>query len=65
MSAATCPTTLPIDAADRDVGLLVDRNLDVRRNLELDQVRVTQGEHHLLAGVLGAVPEADDVEPPS
>src|SRR4051812_16792741 len=53
---------LPIDAADRDVRLLVDRDVDSWRHVEHHGVRVAKGEHDLLALHLRAVPDADDVE---
>src|SRR5918995_1481312 len=53
---------LSIDARDRDVRLLVDRNLDSRRDIEHDWVRVPQREHDLLALGFCTVSDADNVE---
>src|SRR3954468_8347658 len=53
---------LAIDAGHRDVRLLVDGDVDSRRNVEHHRVRVAQREHHLLPSDFGTVPDADDVE---
>src|SRR5262245_28138296 len=55
---------LPVDAAHRDVRLLVDRDVDPGGDVEHDRVRVAQGEHNLFALDLRAVADADDVELP-
>src|SRR5262249_16286149 len=53
---------LPIDARDRDVGLLVDRHVDALRDVEHDGVGVPERKNHLLALEFRAVADADDVE---
>src|SRR5258706_168149 len=53
---------LTIDARDRDVRLLLDRDVDPRRDVEDDCVRIAEREDDLLAFDLGAVADADDIE---
>src|SRR4051812_22516641 len=53
---------LAVYAGYRNVRLLVDRDVDARRNIEHHRVRVAEREDHLLALQLRAVADADDVE---
>ena len=53
---------LLVDARHGDVRLLLDRDVDPRRDVEHDRVRVAEREHDLPALDLGAVADADDVE---
>src|SRR5687768_14898836 len=53
---------LTIDARDRDMRLLLDGDVDSRRDVVDHRVRVAKREVHLLALQLGAVADADDIE---
>src|SRR5687768_6069000 len=56
------PDHLAIGAGDRDVRLLLDRDVDPVGDVEHDRMRVAEREVDLLALQLGAVADADDVE---
>src|SRR5207253_187157 len=51
-----------IDPGHGDVRLLVDGDINPGRNVEGHDMRVAEGENHLLALELRAVADADDVE---
>src|SRR5262249_7064587 len=53
---------LSIDAGHGDVRLLLDGDVDSRRDVEHHRVRVAKREDDLLALHLGAIADADDVE---
>src|SRR4029453_7234118 len=53
---------LAINSGYRDVGLLVHRDINARRNVQDDGVRVAQRKHHLLAFQLRTIADAHDVE---
>src|ERR1700726_4406732 len=51
-----------VRAADHEVRLLVDRDLNALGNLELDGMRLAQGESNRFAFELRAISDADDVQ---
>src|SRR5262245_11779707 len=52
---------LTINSAHHQLGLLVDRDVDSRRNRILNRVRETQREHDGVFPGLGAISDTDDI----